>query len=107
MIREVGKEMCLALPALHAFSGCDTNSTFVRKGKLMPLKILRQHLVFLEIFLVLGRLAEIEGHIFERLEHFTCLLYGASTMNINTLHHEKFKEGFSTKQEFSCPVVLE
>ena len=30
VIREVGKEMCLALPVLYAFSGCDTNSTFVR-----------------------------------------------------------------------------
>ena len=39
VIREAGNEMCLALLALHAFIDCDTS--FLWKGKLIPLKILR------------------------------------------------------------------
>ena len=33
----VGKEVCLALPGLHSFTGCDTVSCLKRKGKSRPL----------------------------------------------------------------------
>ena len=32
IISEVGENICWVLPALHAYSGCDTTSAFVRKG---------------------------------------------------------------------------
>lgn len=38
----VGEDLCLALPALHAFTWCDTTSAFVRKGKMRPLKLLKK-----------------------------------------------------------------
>ena len=40
IIFEVGEVICQVLPALHAYSGCDTTSAFVRKEKLAPLKTL-------------------------------------------------------------------
>lgn len=99
VINEVGMEMCSALPALHAFTGCDSTSAFVRKGKLMPLKTLKDHPEYLGILSTLGQSPEIEDHVFERLEHFTCLLYrGSATKDINKLRHEKFVERFSVKQ---------
>lgn len=33
VINDSGKDFCSALPAIHAYSGCDTTSAFVRKGK--------------------------------------------------------------------------
>jgi hypothetical protein len=38
-----GQQFCEALLGLHAFSGCDSTSSFVRKGKITVLKTLRQH----------------------------------------------------------------
>lgn len=34
--RELGEGLCQALPALHSFTGCDTTSAFVKKGKIKP-----------------------------------------------------------------------
>ena len=35
-----GSDICDVLPALHSFTGCDTTSAFVRRGKVAPLKVL-------------------------------------------------------------------
>ena len=52
IISEVGEDICGVLPALHAYSGCDTKSAFVRKGKLAALKTL--HKDFIDVFLEFG-----------------------------------------------------
>jgi len=62
-------------PALHSFTGCDTTSTFVRKGKLVPLKTLKRNKDFIDVFLKLGRSPEIEEQTYEKLEHFVCIMY--------------------------------
>ena len=41
VINETGEDLCSALPALHAFRGCDSTSAFVRKGKKTVLKAIR------------------------------------------------------------------
>ena len=91
--------MCAALPALHSFSGCDSTSAFVRKGKQLPLKTLKQHPEFLEAFSALGHSTDIPSYIFDSLEHFVCLLYNkrTPTTNINTLRYLKFAERFKSK----------
>ena len=43
-----------ALPGLHAFSGCDTTSAFIRQGKAKPLRILEKNACFLSFFYKLG-----------------------------------------------------
>ena len=35
----LGSQLCLALPGLHAFMGCDSVSTFFGNGKVAALKI--------------------------------------------------------------------
>ena len=37
-----GENVCSVLPALHAFTGCDTTSSFDRRGKIASLKILEK-----------------------------------------------------------------
>lgn len=37
---ELGKEICDALPAMHALTGCDFNPAFLRRGKIKPFQIL-------------------------------------------------------------------
>lgn len=98
VIRDVGKDICMALPAIHAFTGCDTTSAFVRKGKLMPLKIVLNQPDFLPVFLTLGRSIDVDEQTYRKLENFTCLLYkGVVTDDINKLRHEKYLERFSVK----------
>ena len=46
---DIGHELCNALPALYAYSGCNTTSSFVRKGKLLPEKHWRNILKYPKI----------------------------------------------------------
>ena len=75
IISEVGEDICGVLPALHAYSGCDTTSVFVCKGKLAPLKTLLKHKDFIDVFLELGSSDDLKDTTFVKLEEFTCLLY--------------------------------
>ena len=52
-----GSDLCSVLPALHCFTGCDTVSAFVRRGKLTPLKVLEKFPDFMEVFDGLGEVA--------------------------------------------------
>ena len=61
--------------ALYSFTGCDTISTFVRKGQLVPLKTLKRNKDFIDVFLKLGRSPDIEEQTYEKLEHFVCIMY--------------------------------
>ena len=45
-----GPDLCAALPAYHAFTGCDYISAFVRKGQVKPLIILRKQPDILTVF---------------------------------------------------------
>ena len=58
LICKHGELMCSAILALHAFSGCDSTSAFIRKGKLTARKTLVKHPVFVDIF---GTLGETDG----------------------------------------------
>ena len=66
--RDLRVDVNLALTALHAFTGCDTTSGFVRNGKLTPLKLLKKEQEFLPSFHALGRSVDVENSIFEDLE---------------------------------------
>ena len=51
---ELGREMCSALPAIHAFTGCDYTSAFLRKGKSRPVDIVERSPRFMNAFKELG-----------------------------------------------------
>ena len=39
---ELGEALCKALPAYHAFTGCDYTASFFKKAKVRPLKLLQK-----------------------------------------------------------------
>lgn len=39
MFSTLGKDTALALPGLHALTGCDSTALFLNKGKIRPLEI--------------------------------------------------------------------
>lgn len=70
----------------------------VRKGKLTPVKPLRQHPEFINAFNAVGRSTMVDEKKFEELEKLTCLLYQASGWsNINMLRHKTFLQRSSVK----------
>ena len=50
----LGREVCSALPGLHAWTGCDTVSSLLGHGKVMALKIIPQNQKYREVFSSLG-----------------------------------------------------
>ena len=45
-----GSSLCNALPAFHAFTGCDYTASFKRKGKVTPFKLLEKSTEDREVF---------------------------------------------------------
>ena len=67
-----------ALPALHAFTGCDYNAAFMDKGKLKALQLIMKsdNNAFRDAFSNLGHGDLIVPADFADIDKFTCALYG-------------------------------
>ena len=48
--KKIGHDMCAALPGLHAFTGCDYTSSFVKAGKGRPFTLVEKSHVFKRAF---------------------------------------------------------
>ena len=77
---ELGEVYCLALPALHALTGCDYTAAFMRKGKLRPLEIMEKDRDFMEMFSKLGDHDTIPENVAQNAEAFVCTFYGKSNL---------------------------
>ena len=65
VVKALGDEINLALVALHAFTGCDATSAFVRRGKVKRLTLPKKHPGFLPAFHALGSGVDIEDRVFK------------------------------------------
>lgn len=72
----LGHDTSAALPAFHAFTGCDFNPSFFRKGKKRPLSIMRKSAYFTESFMQMSNPSDNRQDIFARIEEFICQVYG-------------------------------
>lgn len=72
----IGPAMCAALPGLHAFTGCDYTSAFVRKGKNRPYNIVAKSEKFQDAFASLSHAVPTD-EVVKSLHDFVCVLYGA------------------------------
>jgi len=86
----LGRDVSIALPGLHAFTGCDTVSAISGQGKLKGLKLMRQHEKFLQVFKELGQQWELTQHSHEVLEEFVCKLYAcrSDTAAVNEMRYK-------------------
>jgi len=94
----LGPDLVKALPGLHAFSGSDCTSCFVKKGKLKPLKVLQQYPKFLDVFIRLGSTANsLSDADLQDLERFVCSLYGNEKCSgTNQLRCDIFKSRYNS-----------
>lgn len=72
---ELGDSVCKSLPAFHAFTGCDYNSSFYNKGKLRPFKKLCDSIEYLHLFENFGDKLENLEDDFNKVQTFVCDIY--------------------------------
>ena len=69
---DIGDDVSKALLDLHAFTGSDTTSAFMRNGKIRPFKIMQGNDQYINAFKKLGETEEVPSDVCEVLEEFTC-----------------------------------
>jgi len=109
----IGIRTCTALPALHCFTGCDTTSVFVCKGKRKGFDVLESALCsdsrstatkanilsFWSVFESLGSVdTTVSDDQVHALERFVCLLYGKSACSdINKARYSIFASRYQQR----------
>ena len=90
VVLALGSQVCLALPGLHAFTGCDSVSAFFGKGKVAALKIVRRNQSFQNPFREIGMRWELSDDLLVKLKEFTCMMYTFSpgTSYVNELRYK-------------------
>ncbi|MES9950704.1 MAG: hypothetical protein ABW118_17235 [Candidatus Thiodiazotropha sp.] len=98
IIEVKGSDLCSILPALHCFTGCDTVSSFVRRGKITPLKALQKYPDFIQVFECLGKDANSSDTLIDDLERFVCRMYGKpGYSSVNKLRYDSFSKSYQGK----------
>ena len=78
---QVGEPLCKALPFYHAFTGCDYTSSFNRKGKIKPFKLLEKNPELQEAFLNPSHSDSISDDIKSIIESIVCQMHGRKKTN--------------------------
>ena len=94
---KAGTLLCNALPGLHAFTGCDSVSSFSGKEKKAPLKQCRINEEDCQAMSMLGRSFEANDVLFSHCEKLVCRIYFYSELSrVNSCY-----QMFSSKQSQS------
>ena len=108
---ELGKGLCKALPAYHAFTGSDFTACFSRKGKVQPLKILEKDVKAQNAFSNLTNIDVSESIDVSEIEKFVCKMYGKKKFeSINEVRAQIFMDKYKPKRDgdkISCAKKLE
>lgn len=67
--------MCEVLHAVHAFSGCDYTSAFMRKGKVMFYEKVESCIEYQSLFAELGEHLHVTDGLIDKMERFVCDMY--------------------------------
>ena len=94
----IGEKICKALPFYHAFTGCDYTSSFSRRGKVKPLKILENLDTIQDVFVRLSEQDEISDSDVSEIESFVCKMYGKKKLvSIDEARFHIFADHYKTK----------
>ena len=75
LFHQLEEPLCKALPFYHVFTGCDYTSSFNRKRKIKPFKLLEKNPELQEVFLNLSHSEGISDDIKSIIESFVCQMY--------------------------------
>ena len=108
---DLGESLCRALPAYHAFTGCDYTSSFCRRGNVQPFKKLEKDAASQLAFSRLGK-EDLENldEVFPQLEQFASSMYTKKKIKkINEVRTDLFLQKYKHKDEekISCAKKLD
>ena len=86
-MENLGDNICNALIGFNAFTGCDSVSTFVGKGKKTAFSLLSKLDHLCETMKNLGDSPEASDDLFKGCEKFVCTLYGGKGFDVNKLYY--------------------
>ncbi|CAG9812775.1 unnamed protein product [Phaedon cochleariae] len=97
----LGTSVCNALPAFHAFTGCDDHTaSFARKAELTPFKPLEKSKKFQEAFSRMGGSETLSHETIE--EEYVCEIYGNRKLSsVNKARFEIFLDCYKPKSNQS------
>jgi hypothetical protein len=110
IVHEHGNDLCAALLGLHAFTGCDSTSSFMKKGKIRPLKLMKNDSKFLDVFKSLGTSKDVSNADEKIFELFTIKMYGGKKhdTDLNKFRYSRFINKFTPNESFmSCDVRID
>ena len=91
---KVGRETCNLIIGFHAFTGCDSVSSFYGKGKKKAWKVLSENPKGKDAFRILGNEVYPTEDLYEILVEFVCALYGHKDMTcVNEVRYCMFRLG--------------
>ena len=97
----LGASICDALPGFHAFTGCDFNPSFYRRGKRGPFNLLFSNKKYQEAFASIHDVSNIECNS-EIIEDFLCKMYATKKnglhkiSNVNDARVQIFMNNYAT-----------
>ena len=91
ILQTKGEAVCSVLPAVHCFTGCDTTSAFVRRGKVAPVKLVEKSQEYRLMFAKFGQEQVCSDDLYKEAEQFVCVLYGKPKYTeVNKLRYDSF-----------------
>ena len=89
LAQSLGLAVCNALPGYHAFTGCDSTSSFTRRGKSASFKLVLGGEA--SAMTSLGSTLEPEDQLLRSCEKFVCRMYGKESYStVNDLRYHLF-----------------
>ena len=91
VVKSVGRETCDMIIGFHAFTGCDSVSSFYGKGKRKTWKVLSSHPNGRDAFKTLGDAVHPTEELCQMLIEYVCALYGHERMKcVNEVRYSMF-----------------
>ena len=87
--RPLSEDVCKALPGMHAFTGCDSTSAFVGKGKKQAFQLLESDQEMCNAIMVGNSFDEDEEWL-RGCARFVCSLYGHSGEDTDSVWYKLF-----------------
>ena len=72
---ELAETLCKSVPAYHALAECDYTASFLKKGKVQPLKLSQKDTDAQIVLSEISTLEEIDGNTISIIEGYVCKIY--------------------------------
>ena len=97
---ELGETLCKTLPAYHELTGSDYTSSFSRKGKIKPLKIIENSPKFQSALISLAEEHTIGEDTKKDIQEFICHIYGMKKLScMNQARLQMFLNKYGAKSK--------